>query len=149
VPTIKIFSKENCPRGRVLCNRLQNYGIVYEYHTAKFHSEYHEGWRSDDSTSCRAGIEYSGGELPILLVGDKIMTFEEAMKYVDDNKTQSIILYADSKGYDISLNILSMVKKNNFNCPCRINDVPCPCPGHEEEISKNGTCTCGLFTVKK
>jgi len=43
--------------------------------------------------------------------------------------------------------IYAAIKKRNGCCPCRVNDVMCPCPDHLEELELNRRCKCGLFVA--
>lgn len=59
--------------------------------------------------------------------------------------------YASAK--DISLsehsdNIIKAVLRKNGNCPCRLDETPCPCSSHLEEVEKDGKCHCNLFVKK-
>jgi hypothetical protein len=44
--------------------------------------------------------------------------------------------------------IYMAIKRRNGNCPCRVEEVMCPCPEGEEEIRFDGKCKCGLFVSK-
>jgi len=56
--------------------------------------------------------------------------------------------YAKAKGWklsDVSDTVIKGLLKREGNCPCRMEDVLCPCPDHEKEIEVTGTCHCHLF----
>lgn len=59
--------------------------------------------------------------------------------------------YASSKGIFLSEhadNIIKAVLRKNGNCPCRVEETPCPCSSHLEEVKKEGKCHCSLFLKK-
>lgn len=148
MPTIKVFSKENCPRCRMLTNRLQNYGIEHEYHHADYHREPHEGWRTNGSVEFMAGLAHHENELPITVVGSDYKGFSEMMDMAADIKRQNILDHAEKFGYTVDMSVLADVEKNEFNCPCRVQETRCPCPGHHTVIDQEGKCGCGLYTKK-
>ena len=41
--------------------------------------------------------------------------------------------------------VIAAINRRNGNCPCRKEDVLCPCPTHEQEIEQMGACHCNLF----
>lgn len=146
--TIKVFSKDNCPRCRMLTNRLQNYGIEHEYHHAEAHKEPHENWRTNGSVEFMAGLSHHENELPITVIEDHYYSFEEAMDMATDKMHNKLIEHGEKKGYTVDMEILADVEKNDFLCPCRVTPVRCPCPGHAVAIEQVGKCACGLYTKK-
>lgn len=59
--------------------------------------------------------------------------------------------HAEAFGYELSEHadaIIRALQRNNGNCPCRKDLVPCPCPGHHEDILKGSKCHCGLFVKR-
>jgi ferredoxin-thioredoxin reductase catalytic subunit len=56
--------------------------------------------------------------------------------------------YAESQGYKLSEyaeKIYARILVRNGCCPCRTDDVMCPCPDHYEEIERTGKCHCNFF----
>jgi len=45
--------------------------------------------------------------------------------------------------------VIKAINKKNGNCPCRMKEVPCPCPMHKDEVEKQGSCTCNLFVKRE
>lgn len=41
--------------------------------------------------------------------------------------------------------ILERIMKKNGNCPCRMDEVPCPCEDALQDVEENGKCHCGFF----
>ena len=41
--------------------------------------------------------------------------------------------------------IKQALMKTSFNCPCKVDKIPCPCSTCVEDVENNGTCHCGLF----
>lgn len=59
---------------------------------------------------------------------------------------------ADQHGYALSDKadvVIKGVNKKNGNCPCRLQEVPCPCSFMVEEVERDGRCTCNLFIKKE
>ncbi|ABR55893.1 DUF3422 family protein [Methanococcus aeolicus] len=64
-------------------------------------------------------------------------------------------LFSEYSGYylnpdkDYVLNVLNTQLKNQENgikyCPCKLGNVPCPCPDVKHEIKTYGHCFCGLY----
>ena len=50
---------------------------------------------------------------------------------------------------DMADKVIAAINKKNGNCPCRVEEVQCPCPMHREEIEEKGRCTCNLFVRKE
>lgn len=60
--------------------------------------------------------------------------------------------FAKQHGYrltSIADNVLKAIDRRDGNCPCRQEDIPCPCPGIHEDIKKRGTCHCHLFCTEE
>jgi hypothetical protein len=58
--------------------------------------------------------------------------------------------YCEGKPFKLSEyadKIIDRIIIRDGHCPCRPEDVPCPCPSHREEISKDGHCHCNLFVI--
>lgn len=142
---IKVFSKENCPRCRLLTNRLQNMGIEHEYHQAEFHRLPHPGWRTNGSVDFLAQLTLQEDELPVVLWGGESMGFELAMEKAMQKKEAEIREQAQVMGWRINEEVLAIVAQNEYNCPCRSRPVACPCPSHNTEVVQGGKCRCGLF----
>ena len=64
----------------------------------------------------------------------------ELDKYCE-GKTFQLSKYADK--------VIAAVNKRNGNCPCRKEEVQCPCPMHVKEIFENGACHCNLFVKRE
>ena len=45
--------------------------------------------------------------------------------------------------------VIKALNKKNGNCPCRLEETPCPCPMLEDDLKEKGRCTCGLFVRKE
>ena len=69
-----------------------------------------------------------------------MLTREELDKYCA-GKSFYLSRYADK--------VIAAVNRRNGNCPCRKEEVPCPCPMHEKEIEDTGACHCNLFVRKE
>jgi ferredoxin-thioredoxin reductase catalytic subunit len=44
--------------------------------------------------------------------------------------------------------IIKRIMARNGNCPCRKEDVPCPCEFRFKDIQDTGACHCNLFESK-
>ncbi len=62
---------------------------------------------------------------------------------------ESIVEQGKNMGFGFSEHadrIIDLIERNGGYCPCVTNDnVPCPCPQHQDSVEKNGKCHCGLF----
>jgi ferredoxin-thioredoxin reductase catalytic subunit len=59
--------------------------------------------------------------------------------------------YCRKNGFELSDHadkIIAAIDARNGHCPCRTQDVPCPCPTHMEEIEETSSCHCNLFKKK-
>ena len=57
---------------------------------------------------------------------------------------ESIERFAETNNVKIDEAVLKTVLELD-RCPCRLDNVPCPCPCAPEEITSRGRCHCGLF----
>ncbi len=90
-------------------------------------------------------------------MNDKLVQFEtDARELVEDYVVNSPYkLNPNSTHVDKMIKSLAKkkLKKGFFYCPCRmLSDnkevdakIICPCEYHEEEIEKDGICSCDLF----
>jgi len=56
--------------------------------------------------------------------------------------------YCEGKCFKLSPHaekIYEAIKRRNGCCPCRVEEVMCPCPDHLDELLENDKCTCNLF----
>jgi ferredoxin-thioredoxin reductase catalytic subunit len=64
------------------------------------------------------------------------VTREDLEKFCE-GKSFKLSEYADK--------IIEKINKRGGFCPCRLQNIECPCPMHEDEIKNKGFCTCRLF----
>ena len=144
---LKVYSKEGCPKCRMLTNTLQNRGIEYEHHNAADHREpqEREDWRTNGSVDLMAGLALYEGDLPIAVMDGRAYDYEGIMQQLNAANRAKIIEHADKNGYNVRDEILLDVEENDFNCPCKAVPVKCPCPAHTAQIESKGECGCGLY----
>lgn len=95
-----------------------------------------------------AGSAMHENELPITVINDVALSFEEAMDMATDHMHNKLIDHAQTNGYTIDMSTLADVEANDFLCPCRNTPTRCPCPGHAAVIEQAGKCGCGLYVKK-
>jgi ferredoxin-thioredoxin reductase catalytic subunit/glutaredoxin len=85
---------------------------------------------------------------------DTLNNADELMEYYNTVK-----LFSEYRGYYLNpdekyvLTVLNAQLKRQENgikyCPCKLGNVPCPCPTVEHEIKTYGHCFCGLYVSKE
>lgn len=61
---------------------------------------------------------------------------------------EDLKIYCKNKHFSLSENaetIYESIKRRRGMCPCRVDEVMCPCPDHLDEIDDVGHCKCNLF----
>jgi len=76
---IKVYGKVGCGLCESAVDKLERMGFAYEKLTLSDYTEYHEGWREDNSVAVLA--KYTEIQtMPIITIDGHPMKYSEAMK---------------------------------------------------------------------
>jgi len=68
------------------------------------------------------------------------MTFEKIRKQMEEYAADNNMVLSEHAD-----KIIARTIARDGNCPCRVEEVKCPCPQCKEEVEANGQCHCTLF----
>lgn len=77
IPAVVVFGKKNCPNCEEFKDFLSESKVPFRDQSVEYHTEYHDGWREDESVDVVAAYHLIE-DLPVVKVGNQYLTSDAA-----------------------------------------------------------------------